>query len=191
MTKAEPHPDAACYDTLEDARLSGRAERLAADYLPHAAWLRRWLAQRFPNEPDLEDIIQESFERILTRTDLGAVENRRAYLDRTAYLLLMSRLRRQAIIAIDSYQDLEELGLACPFPLPDAVAEARDQLAHALGAIARLPDRTRDIIRLRRFDELPQRDTSERVGLTESAVEKHLRRGLRAERAELDAELPV
>lgn len=49
-----------------------------------------------------------------------------------------------------------------------------------------LPEQTRTVIDLRRIDGLPQREAADACGLTESSIVKHLRRGLRLVRAEIN-----
>lgn len=51
-----------------------------------------------------------------------------------------------------------------------------------------LPERTSEVIRLRRVEGASQRETACAVGVTESAIEKHLRRGLRLVRAEVSGD---
>ena len=46
-------------------------------------------------------------------------------------------------------------------------------------AIAHLPDRCREVLTLRKIQGLPQREVAERLGLSESTVEKHVSAGIR------------
>jgi RNA polymerase sigma-70 factor (ECF subfamily) len=43
-----------------------------------------------------------------------------------------------------------------------------------------LPPRCREVVRLRRIEGLSQRETAERLGLSENVVEKEIRRGEQA-----------
>lgn len=165
--------------------LRARSRWLEAEVLPHRHWLRGWVARRFPSEGDLDDIVQESFEKVLRCADPAVVRNTRVYLSRTALGLVIDRARRRRIVTIDYHEDLGELGLVCTYPLPDAACAAREEWERACRAIEALPERTRAVIEMRRFDDVPQRETAAAFGITESAIEKHVRRGLRAVRAEV------
>ena len=68
---------------------------------------------------------------------------------------------------------------------------ARERLAVVQRALARLPERTVVILRRFRLDEIGQRQIAAELGISVSAVEKHLQRAYRAlleARAELDAD---
>ena len=171
--------------TACEAGLRARARWLEAEVLPHRHWLRSWVARRFPSEGDLDDIVQESFEKVLRCADPAIVRNARVYLSRTALGLVIDRARRRRIVAIDYHEDLGELGLVCTYPLPDAACAAREEWERACAAIEALPERTRAVIQMRRFDDVPQRDTAQAFGITESAIEKHVRRAISAIRAEI------
>lgn len=173
---------------LPEATLRARSRWLESEVLPHRPWLRAWIARRYPSETDLDDIVQESFEKMLRCSDPAGVRDTRVYLSRTAVGLVIDRARRRQIVRIDYHDDLAQLGLACVYPLPDRVCAAREEWDIVCRAVEALPERTRAVIRMRRFDEIAQRDTAEAFGITESAIEKHVRRGLRLVRAELDPE---
>jgi RNA polymerase sigma factor (sigma-70 family) len=172
--------------TCRDAALRARARWLEAEVLPHRQWLRGWIARRYPSESDVDDIVQESLEKMLRCPDPAGVRDARVYLSRTAVGLVIDRARRRRIVRIDYHDDLGELGLACAYPLPDRVCAAREEWESVCRAIEALPERTRGVLRMRRIEEVPQRETAQAFGITESAIEKHVRRGIRAVRAELD-----
>jgi len=166
--------------------LRARARWLEHAMLPHEAWLRAWVARRFPAEIDHDDIVQECFEKVLRFADPLAVRNPRVYLSRTATALVIDRARRRRIVRIDYHDDLGELGLVCAYPLPDAICAAREEWDAACRALAALPERTQKVVALRRIEEVPQRAVAAAMALSESAIEKHVRRGVRAVRAELE-----
>lgn len=168
------------------AALRARARWLEAEVLPHQCWLRGWIARRFPAEGDVDDIVQESFEKILRCADPEAVRNARVYLSRTAAGIVIDRARRRRIVRIDYHDDLGALSLACAYPLADRICAAREEWDGVCRALGALPERTREVIRLRRLDDIPQREVAAAMGLSESAIEKHVRRGVRAVRAEVD-----
>lgn len=170
---------------------SARAEWLARAVLPHRPWLQRWIARQFPREADLEDIIQESFERVMCVADPLAIANPRAYLGQTARILILYRMRRQRIVQIDYHDDLDGLGLQSAWPLQDVEAASREELRLLDQALSRLPERTREVVRLRRLECVSQRETARRLGISESAIEKHLRRAMRSLRASVSPAVPA
>jgi len=62
---------------------------------------------------------------------------------------------------------------------PERRLSAREDLQHLSRAFARLPERTRSVIWLRRVSGLSQREAAAIVGIEEGALEGHMTRGLR------------
>lgn len=131
--------------------------------------------------------MQESLEKVLRCADPEVIRNTRVYLSRTAAALVIDRARRRRIVQIDYHEDLSDLGLTCAYPLPDDICAAREEWDSVCRAVEALPERTRAVIRMRRLEDVPQREAARAFGITESAIEKHISRGLRAVRGELDA----
>jgi DNA-directed RNA polymerase specialized sigma24 family protein len=47
---------------------------------PHEPMLRAWLRSRFSSENDIDDIVQESYVRLLRARDTGALNSPKAFL---------------------------------------------------------------------------------------------------------------
>jgi RNA polymerase sigma-70 factor (ECF subfamily) len=70
--------------------------------------------------------------------------------------------------------DLDALGIAIDTPSPDQGVLARDELRHLREAIDTLPPRYRDVIVLRRIEELSRTEVAQRMGITEATVSAYL-----------------
>jgi RNA polymerase sigma-70 factor (ECF subfamily) len=153
------------------------------------AALLRMLAARGAAHDEAEDLLQELFLRIETQA-IGPVGEPRAYLYRMADNLFLDRrrgeMRRQA--REERWGDLATEQA----PSPEREAMGRERLALISAALAALPERTVEIFRRFRIDEESQRVIADDLGISLSAVEKHLQRAYRAVadiRARLDAEI--
>ena len=56
---------------------------------------------------------------------------------------------------------------------------ARQELKRLTDAFDRLPDRCREVVWLRRVEELPQKEVAARLGIGEKTVEKQVAKGMR------------
>lgn len=158
---------------------AGRSQWLAAHILPHEAQLRGWLGRRAVAGVDTDDIVQESYAVLATLADVTHVENPRAYLFRTAWSLVMKQLRRAQVIPIQSVADIAELQVPWDGPDPEQQISARIELGRLARALDDLPFKCREVFRLRKVDGLSQREVAQRLGLSESTVEKHVARAVR------------
>jgi RNA polymerase sigma-70 factor (ECF subfamily) len=70
-----------------------KARWFAEHVLPHESALRAWLHSRFPSQVDIDDVIQESYVRLLRVQETGPVVNPRAFLFVSACNFALNHLR--------------------------------------------------------------------------------------------------
>lgn len=161
----------------EGRRAQARGAALAASLSkPLAAFFRRRLGPC--QEAEVEDLTQEVFVRAADQLGLAEEEHARAYVFRVAASVWIDRHRRRQARRADSHvpfdperHDRESLDLARQL-------DAREALRIATQALSTLPERTRAIFILRRIEGLGVREVAHRLGLSTSAVEKHMVRAL-------------
>lgn len=144
--------------------------------------LNRFLAARGASPHEAEDILQEVFLK-LGRSPTGPIAEPLAYLYRMADNLLLDVRRSQ-----DRRTAREKAWAAARYgndesddgPSAEDQLIARERLAMVQETLARMPERTIFILRRFRLDDVSQREIAAELGVTVSAVEKHLQRAYRA-----------
>lgn len=154
-----------------------RAIWLGRHVLPHEPALRAWLRRKPLGGLDVDDIIQETYARLVAAGSVAHVHDPRSYAFQVAGSVVIDNLRRMKVVAIASVPNLEALEVVSPEPSPERQVIDRDELQRLAHMIARLPGKVRDVFTLRRVHGLSQREVAQRLGLAESTVEKHMSRG--------------
>jgi RNA polymerase sigma-70 factor (ECF subfamily) len=152
---------------------------VSAHVIPFEAELRSRLRRVCANAAELDDLIQDVYFRILKMESVDHILEPRAFVMQTAKNIMVDRLRRDAIVQIEAMANLEELDVADSAPTPERVVGARAELAWALGLVAGLPERCRQVFRARKVHGLSQAETAESLGVTENVVEKETMRGMK------------
>lgn len=154
---------------------------LAKEILVHERALGGYLSRFFKNVADIEDVIQETYARLLALNDSAssAVRNWHAFLFATARNVALDRIRRAHVVSLDALAEMDGSDVIDQTPAADDALNARQELALLSAAIASLPDRCREALTLRKLYGLPQREIAQRLGISENTVEKHVAYGVR------------
>jgi RNA polymerase sigma-70 factor (ECF subfamily) len=141
--------------------------------------LMRYFVRRVESAAEAEDLTQEVFLR-LANGGHNAAENLEAWIFTVAANLLRDRARR-AQIRNDYVAGMRIVDGTGIDPLdPHRVATGREALATLLAGIDALPERTRHIFLMFRYEQMEQRTIAESFGISLSAVEKHIHRAMAA-----------
>jgi RNA polymerase sigma-70 factor (ECF subfamily) len=151
---------------------------LRTHFLPFEAELRRMLQRVCTGKAEVDDVIQETYCKVLAMGAVDHVVEPRAFLARTAKNIVNDRLRRDAIVNIDAMANLEEIEIADGAPSPERVVMARAELRWIVGLIADLPDRCRKVFRARRINGLSQKETADEMGISVGIVEYETTRAM-------------
>jgi RNA polymerase sigma factor (sigma-70 family) len=141
---------------------------------PHEAELRSWLLNRFPSECDIDDIMQETYVRMLRARDRGEFRSAKAYLFATARNLALDYLRHRNVLHAESLVESEALSvLEEGEGIPETIAR-NQELAILTEAIQSLPDRCRQVFTLRKVYGLSQKEIAVRLAISEHTVSAQL-----------------
>lgn len=155
------------------------ARWFAEEVLPHQAALRSWLRGRFPTLADTDDLVQESYTRLLRARETGSIACARAFLFVTARNLALNQLRHNRHERPEGLAELDASGvLDESAAIPESVARAED-LQLLIHAIQSLPDRCRQIMTLRKIYGLSQKEVAAKLDISEHTVEAQGAIGLR------------
>ena len=151
----------------------------AVEVQPHGPALRAYLSHQFPSLSEVDDLVQESFMRVLRAREKGVVRVPKALLFTSARHLALDAIRRQRVVQFDSMAEVTDSSV---FIDGDDVAESvsRTQELDLLSkAIQSLPHRCRQVLTLRTAYGMSQKQIAAKLGITENVVEKKMAEGIR------------
>lgn len=149
------------------------------EILVHEDMLVRYLLRRWPNRPDVNDLRQDTYVRVYEAAARSRPAVPKAFLFATAAHLLADRMRRRRVVAIDAVGDIEALDVLVEEVSPERRLSAHEELRRLAQAIDLLPPKCREVVWMRRVDELSQREVAQKLGISEKSVEKHVMKGMK------------
>jgi RNA polymerase sigma-70 factor (ECF subfamily) len=125
-----------------------------------------------------EDSVQTAFLRLQSYQRASIVQNPAAFLVQTAINAWRDEYRHNSFL---QKIDLGNVGseLESGAPLQDEVIIARERLKRICVGLEHLPSRTREVFLLHRVEEMKCKDIARHLGISHSAVEKHIAKALR------------
>jgi RNA polymerase sigma-70 factor (ECF subfamily) len=152
---------------------------VSREVIPHEGAVRSWLARARVSPEDIDELIQDSYCRLAMLDSVEHIARADAYFFSIARNLLVRRLRRAKVVAIEAIAEIDAYRDDTR-PSPEQEAAARLDHARLLGLMAKLPERCRRIVELRKFEGCSQKETAERLGVSESVVENDTYQGVKA-----------
>lgn len=166
----------------ENAQTSsaGLAHWFAKEVQPHEPALRAYLRARFPAIGDHDDLVQETYTRLLRAREAGRLTYARAFLFTAARNVAIDVFRRRRSTPLQSLSHEEEI-----LPLEESIGvvdrlERQQRLQVLNDAMEALPERCRQVIMLRHLDGLSYKEIAAQLRISPETVKVHIVRGVRA-----------
>lgn len=151
----------------------------AREILVHESALMRYLLRSWFRREEIHDLRQEIYVRVYEAAAKARPAMPKSFMFTTARHLMTDRLRRGRVVSIEAVGDIDALNVLIDEISPERRLGARQELKRLTDAFDRLPDRCREVVWLRRVEELSQKEVAARMGISEKTVEKQVAKGAR------------
>lgn len=151
----------------------------SADVKCHEPALRAYLGKRFPSLPDHDDVVQESYSRLLRARASGRPLFAKAFLFTVARNVAIDMFRRRRVVPHEPLSESDELPVLEETPGVADQLDRQERHELLLEAVGALPARCRQVMLLRHRDELSYKEIATRLGIAPGTVKLHMVKGVR------------
>ncbi len=138
--------------------------------------LKRFIGRFLYKPEDINDMAQETFLRAYSAIQDREIDSPKAYLFRVAKTMALKELSRKSRQLTDYIEESTN-----PEPDPETTLEeefaAEQKIRIFCDAIAELPPQCRRVFLMRKYQALSHKEIARELGITPSAVEKHIALG--------------
>jgi len=142
--------------------------------------LKRYFALRLGSPFTAEDVVQEIYLKIAAAPPDTQIDNPSAYLFRLGSNLMLDRFRseKRSLSRDGAWQKMHTASAGdetvSEDPSADNALAAKQELAHVLAALEEVSPKARRAFLLHKFNGLSHAETATALGISRSAVEKHV-----------------
>ena len=154
------------------------ADWFTKEVQPHEGMLRSYLVG-IARPSDIDDLVQESYTRLLRMREQGRMRSPRGLLFTMARNAAHDLFRRRGTARTEGVTEIELLAVLDEAPGVAELASRQQEIELLADAIEALPERCRAVFLLRQFENLSQREIAARLGIAEHTVESQLTKALR------------
>ncbi len=157
-------------------------------FLRHAQEVGAFVRGRWPKEPDIGDIVQESFLRLSQYAESDAIQNHRAFLFQTAANLTVDRHRRRETRARFTDDDTDIDDIADHGRSPEQYWQTQQHLEKFSEWLAELPELRRHAFVLYRIEGCSHTEIALRLGISVRCSERYVMLAMQHISAKLSAD---
>lgn len=154
-------------EALWVAHREGRADAFAALYDRHASGIYEYACSRLGDGSSAEDVVQESFLRLLRPETPARLESLRAFLYTVARNLV-----------VDSQRARRERGLGGDVPAPAEGQRPRDLSEAVRRAVLALPEEQREVVALKAYAKMTLAEIAGMLAIPPGTATSRYRYGL-------------
>ena len=143
-------------------------------YKAHYAWVYAWLYKKLGNSADAADIAQDTFLRVLAKTEAVDIRYPRAYLSKIAASLSCNFFHRKSIER--AYLEVLAQQPDRDSPSPEQQLMIIETLTEVIHLLFGLPESIRDSFIYAQLERLNHQQIADKLNISVSTVKRNIQR---------------
>jgi RNA polymerase sigma factor (sigma-70 family) len=149
-----------------------------AEIRPLEPALRAYLRGRFPSLPDPDDVVQETYIRLIRAREADRIRSPKSFLFVTARNIAVDFFRYRSSNPTEDIANVEPFRVLEEEPSATAASHRERELQLLESAIRSLPERCREVVMLKKIQGLSYEEISTKLGISRNTISAHLTMGV-------------
>ena len=154
-------------------------------FLENSGFLKKFLGRFLSERQDIEDVVQETYLRAYNAEQQNSasgatIDYPKAFLFKIAKNLALTELSKKSRHITDYIEDIELSLLSEQGATTEEELEAREHINIICEAVTTMPERRQKVYLMRKVHGASHREIADTLGISISAVEKHLLKAMLA-----------
>lgn len=165
--------------TPQPSELAGHSQWFSENVHAHDSSLKSYVRSSFPHLRDIDDVVQESYLRLLRVHATRPIHYGKAFLFTIARNVAINLLHRQKKSPLIAVADLAAISVIDEKADVHEATFSKEEITLLAQGIDALPPRCREVFILRRIQGVPQKEIAARLGISEQTVQNQVQRGVK------------
>ncbi|WP_019531567.1 RNA polymerase sigma factor [Dasania marina] len=162
-------------NTRSDAMRAGQRQYVERLFQSYKDSLHRHIYRLLRNKDDAQELMQETYIRVLQRENLEQQESSaKAYLFKIATNLVIDKTRKDARQQLQQHVSIDDEELVSNNPSPDRQVQSQQVMTQLKIILNQLSPRGRHIFILHRFHDMSYPEIADKLNITTRTVERQM-----------------
>ena len=165
-------------DEPKKHRSKDRSRSITEAFIKHETFLKRFISRFLSRPQDIEDVVQDTYLKAFTAEKKQQIQQPKAFLFRVARNAALTEMNKKSRQLMQFVEDYDELGIISDEASVEEQVLSHEKLGLFCQSALEMPTKCRRVFLMAKVYGMSYKEISAELGIGQSAVEKHVAKGL-------------
>jgi RNA polymerase sigma-70 factor (ECF subfamily) len=165
-------------DEPKKHRSKDRSRSITEAFIKHETFLKRFISRFLSRPQDIEDVVQDTYLKAYSAEKKQQIQQPKAFLFRVARNAALTEMNKKSRQLMQFVEDYDELGIINDEASVEEQVLSHEKLGLFCQSALEMPTKCRRVFLMAKVYGMSYKEISAELGIGQSAVEKHVAKGL-------------
>ena len=155
-----------------------RSRSITEAFIKHETFLKRFISRFLSRPQDIEDVVQDTYLKAYSAEKKQQIQQPKAFLFRVARNAALTEMNKKSRQLMQFVEDYDELGIINDEASVEEQVLSHEKLGLFCQSALEMPTKCRRVFLMAKVYGMSYKEISAELGIGQSAVEKHVAKGL-------------